>query len=530
MKRPVVVIVRAATRLALMVLAAGAPAQTSNAVRLNPGGGGSGTPTLISDGDVLHAFWFDTTTYQALFYNRSMDNGRSWLPVERLLWNGQGATFAADQDVLFLCLRNPGGPTVIHSTDGGITWSPPSLISAQATTILPLLSAGQGALTAVWNDARNGSDDIWFNRSLDRGQTWQATDTQLDAGLPVAASFWRNVVRDGTAIHVSWVEGAGRAVAYARSLDLGITWSPPQILSFGPEGAVLSASGLNVFAAATGVGWGGSIQYSGLLHSVDAGSTWAPVTALASPILGVKAVGNLVLVVHDVLEHCARSLDGGLTWSTTQLPNVAGAVTGFPAQIAVTGNVVTVSQDFWPYCCFLHSCKVRQSHDLALTWGPTRFVSVGARCLETPGGHVLGIDGPIFQIVTGYQPYGIGKAGTGAVVPTLAWVGLPALGSTIVMTLQQARGGSLAAIGATLAGPANVPFGSGAIFVAPPVVPFYAFTSGAAGAPGAGTASASLAIPLSTAFVGQRVNFQGFVLDPGAADGFASTAGLEMWM
>src|SRR5262249_14932887 len=159
-----------------------------------------------------------------------------------------------------------------------------------------------------------------FNRSLDLGQTWQLVDAQLDSGLAAANSYWRRVVRDGAAIHVSWVEGAGLAVGYARSLDLGATWSPAQILSSGPEGAVLAASGSNVFAAASSVGWAGQVQYSGLLRSADAGTTWAPVAALASPILGIRAIGNLVLVVHDNPEHCARSLDGGLNWSTVQLP------------------------------------------------------------------------------------------------------------------------------------------------------------------------------------------------------------------
>jgi hypothetical protein len=93
-----------------------------------------------------------------------------------------------------------------------------------------------------------------------------------------------------------------------------------------------------------------------------------------------------------------------------------------------------------------------------------------------------------------------------------------------------AIGGAAGLIGATLSGPASIALGSGLLLLQPPVSAFWGLTSGAAGVPGAGSLGIGLAIPNAVVLRGLRVDFQGFVLDAGAADGFASSAGLESWV
>jgi len=129
-------------------------------------------------------------------------------------------------------------------------------------------------------------------------------------------------------------------------------------------------------------------------------------------------------------------------------------------------------------------------------------------------------------LLFGYQPYGTAKPGTGSLAPRLDGNGEPHTGSTAGVTMSQALGGSPAAIVASFAGPASLPFFSGTLLVQPPLIAIFGITSSG---PGGGTLSLPLAIPAGTAFRNLRIDFQGFVLDPGAADGFAATAGLEMW-
>jgi hypothetical protein len=132
-------------------------------------------------------------------------------------------------------------------------------------------------------------------------------------------------------------------------------------------------------------------------------------------------------------------------------------------------------------------------------------------------------------LLFGYQPYGTAKAGTGPVEPRLDGNGEPHTGSTAGVVMTRALGGAPAVIAASFTGPAAIPFASGTLLLQPPILAIVGTTSGATGVPGAGAMGLQFAIPAGNAYRNQRIDFQGFVLDSGAADGFASTGGLEMW-
>jgi Neuraminidase (sialidase) len=107
-----------------------------------------------------------------------------------------GVTIGADDDIL-----------VSRSTDGGVTWTDPAALNANAATDHPfndrdssprLATDGQGNWVAVWQSVNSlgdtiGSDaDILFARSMDGGVTWTdpaalnanaATDTVDDADV-----------------------------------------------------------------------------------------------------------------------------------------------------------------------------------------------------------------------------------------------------------------------------------------------------------------------------------------------------------
>jgi hypothetical protein len=258
-----------------------------------------------------------------------------------------------------------------------------------------------------------------------------------------------------------------------------------------------------------------------------------------------------------------RSVDGGTNWLPTSA--LVATATGFfsprAAALLLRGSTAIVAwEEYQPWHAGFHQYYgpggVSRSTDEGATWSPLPAVldptsSVGSgvvvpnlvawpatapldSCAAIWGNQTQGALGPEFDrvratLLFGHQPYGAGSAGSGLVVPTLTALRAPLLGQSTNVRIADARGGSLALLGATFAGPASVPLGSGLVLVQAPVTAFWGVTSGPAGSAGAGTFALPLAIPAAPVFATQRLNFQGFVLDPAANDGFSRTAGMELW-
>ena len=120
-----------------------------------------------------------------------------------------------------------------RSTDGGATWlgsdlrlnTDPAGISQHLT---PRISCQGNYVYVVWSDFRNGWDDIYINVSNDAGATWLSTDIRLDTdGLGAASSNGPVICSSGTNVYVAWLDqrnGLLPDVYSNRSLDNGATW------------------------------------------------------------------------------------------------------------------------------------------------------------------------------------------------------------------------------------------------------------------------------------------------------------------
>src|SRR5262249_55641442 len=108
-------------------------------------------------------------------------------------------------------------------------------LSSQA--FAPEVAASGSTVYVVWHDSRNDfslvHQDIYFNRSLDGGNTWLPADVRLDVGsAPGAAqSIGPQIAASGSSVCVVWMDsratasGSGAAAIYCnRSLDGGATW------------------------------------------------------------------------------------------------------------------------------------------------------------------------------------------------------------------------------------------------------------------------------------------------------------------
>lgn len=164
--------------------------------------GGVAEPMLLAAGEHLHAVWSGGPG-GAIFYSRA---------------------YARDA----------------YAAGG---WSTPAALPAGGTTgsAPALASEGDGTLHAVYAAPLNEARGVYYTRSDDGGESWEAPVTVFDA----AAEGWALVDHPALAfdergvLHAAWVQGScdgpfpPQALYYAHSMDGGETWSEAQIMGEG---------------------------------------------------------------------------------------------------------------------------------------------------------------------------------------------------------------------------------------------------------------------------------------------------------
>jgi hypothetical protein len=90
--------------------------------------------------------------------------------------------------------------------------------------------------------------------------------------------------------------------------------------------------------------------------------------------------------------------------------------------------------------------------------------------------------------------------------------------------VRDAQPGALGAWFLTFGAAANVPLGSATLYLQQPIGPSVFLTNAT------GTASLPVTVPATASFAGLRLASQAFVLDAGAAGGFAATRAIETWI
>lgn len=478
---------------------------------------------IYASGDHVYAFgWGDES-------RSSSDGGLSWGPLVRIgssrgvhAWHGMGP-------VAHVLLRDgwPGGVEYARSTNGGASWGGHTLVTASAWNAWMLDAAN--AILVAWE--LGGS--VYVRRSADGGLTWPAP-VQLASG----AVGWQILAR-GQVVHL--VHGGTSGIVHRRSTDAGQNWSPPTVLAAPAAGFALAAdeTGLVCLFTLTGTG-------VDAVRSADGGASWNTAPTRVGThrwIHGVSVAargGRLAIAwSDDVRQSYAASADGGQSWSTTTHAGGRGQ-----PRISLRGDSIAVAwsrQDWLGPAYVWWPIQLWVSGDAGATWAAANSVGSGHGSLfDFADGSAAFVwaHADLWSsprqvracLLFGYQPYGTAKSGSGGIWPTLRGHGEPLLGRTIHIAMDQALGGAPALIGATFTGPASIPFGGGSILLQSPITTFWGMTSGVAGNVGAGSLSLAVPITNTAALRGLRLNWQGFVVDPAAAGGFAATAGLELWI
>ncbi len=275
-----------------------------------PGSSDFGTLETASSGDAVYALWKDWRHVphpifigdpNDLYFNRSLDGGLTWMPTDIRLNTNPQAThevsfpkIAAIGNTVFAVWeqRQPNQKADIafnRSLDGGSTWLTSSIRldrdqPGSAYSQQPEIIAVGNSVYVAWVDNRNGPNQIYFNRSLDGGSTWDPGDRRLDTGgQGVGTSFRPEFAVSGDAVYVTWINGrfgsSMNAVRLNRSLDRGATWlSEAKILSdsfpdpFDAALPLVEASGKAVYVVWEDMRNGRTDIYFN--RSLDRGSTW----------------------------------------------------------------------------------------------------------------------------------------------------------------------------------------------------------------------------------------------------------------
>ena len=246
--------------------------------------------------------------------------------------------------------------------------------SPGAFSNLPSLAANDASVYVAWADYRDGASDVYFQRSLDRGETWLG-EVRLDRDDPGSEfSLQIQVATFGSTVYVVWSDfrnggSLGADILMNVSTDSGATWLTNEVrVNQDPIGtASARCPVIAVDASAVYVAWldtrndpAGDIYFN---RSADQGQTWMPVDVQVNTDTGAFPVGCPKIALAEDLSgrvyvgwtdfrngvasiRLNRSLTSGQTWlsSDTQVnqsspatPTLAfGSLAGRGSNVYVT--------------------------------------------------------------------------------------------------------------------------------------------------------------------------------------------------
>ncbi|MCH7879709.1 MAG: hypothetical protein IH914_10405, partial [candidate division Zixibacteria bacterium] len=395
---------------------------------------------------------------------RTTNGGNTWTPV-----TNSGIADSSTNDALFFLDANIGwissddrGPNrgvVLHTTDGGATWSTQNSGLNSRIFGVHFIDGTTG-----WVAADGGG----IAHTTDGGMTWAAqsssvTNNELNDvfALPDGVNLWA-VGENGTILHttdggsvweiqtsdltdrvasvffvddqVGWAVGGGPNISgIVRTSDGGDTWVS-QITFTGDLYSVLFLNANEGWAAGTG---------GLMLHTTDAGSNWVNQTSGTSNLLRSVffvdqnfgwAVGENGSIIH--------TNDGGTNW-TNQFSGTANHLRDVSFTDATTGTAVGLNG------------TVIRTTDAGANW---ILLDTGTESdvhalvfVDADTGHAVGRNGTIFYTTDGGQNWTNQVSGTGQTLRGVAFSD-PGTGTVVGYNgtiLRTTTGGVVVSVGET---------------------------------------------------------------------------------
>jgi hypothetical protein len=211
---------------------------------------GSDIPVIDREGSNVYVAYRDNRNGGGtdIYFNRSTDNGQTWnLPDIGPLDNGDtpGANtswmqqLASTGSYVYCAWEDYRLGTNAHiyfnrSLNNGQTWQTDVFIDGGGafTSSTPAIACVGSYVYVAWSDNRNGMNDIYLNVSSNYGQTW-GTPRRVDLGDTPGAfhSVQPRLVCTGNYVHCMWLdERTGTFQTYYNySANNGTTWQSSSI-------------------------------------------------------------------------------------------------------------------------------------------------------------------------------------------------------------------------------------------------------------------------------------------------------------
>jgi len=271
------------------------------------------------------------------------------------------------------------------------------------------VAAGPGGdVHVVWYDHRDGNDEIYYKRSLNRGTSW---DPDFRFTQDSSVSKDPSVALSGSYVHVVWADSRNVTpeIYYRGSANGGTSWGSPTRLSRfdSISSGLLSVASSGVFVHVVwtdGQDGNDEIYYK---RSGDNGGNWTPDQRLTfdSNISGyssVAASGPYVYVVWEDRRgdrfniYYKRSTNYGVSWTGDTLLSDNGQSTvevSFPSVVTSGPNVHVVWQsdkDLNPEIYY------RRSTNYGANWDPITRLTVNNGFSYYPS---VGVSGDSVHVV-----------------------------------------------------------------------------------------------------------------------------------
>lgn len=329
---------------------------------------GNSARCVSSNGDNVSAIWFDNRDGNSeIYFKRSSEKGASWGNDTRLTFNSASSIFpsaaSSDSNLHIVWEEYRDGNAEIYykrSANNGFSWGQDfRLTNNYPNSFSPAISVNGPFVHVVWFDYRDGNAEIYYKRSIDAGATWGA-DTRLTYNNALSHIPAISLFPGSNGVHVVWEDkrDGNEEIYYKHSTDNGNTWCPDTRLTFNwakslsPEISVSMIDNIdNIHIVWFDERDGNQEIY--FKHSSNDGANWCPDTRLTNnsncsknPSVHATENGSVHLFWQDDRDgnfevYNKRSLDNGQAWSVDKKITSNNAQSIFPF-VTVSDKIVSI--------------------------------------------------------------------------------------------------------------------------------------------------------------------------------------------
>jgi hypothetical protein len=302
-------------------------------------------------------------------------------------WNG-GRELAIDGNNVYVAYDGSDGASVIRSTDGGLTWGVPAVLSiGGGSTRIALakdpLSTTKKIIAATYE---TGDGNIYYRYYVDRpsGAVW-SQPVVIGSGLAFTVAM---TAAPNGSIHVLYCDTDWTTVYYTTASSADASFSTPVALSwpaFNGEIAIATDSANNLYSATALYGTDNTVHFH---KKANGSSSWSDVTVVASGASNAASIAaldsNNIYIAYKMMNTSvptngpnmwlAVTNDGGKTWTKRILPSHSAQDSSRPSIAVNSSKVVSVAAAYNAHRANAF-VAINKSSDNGATWSPDTIVA-----------------------------------------------------------------------------------------------------------------------------------------------------------